>query len=498
MELQQAVEKLKKLERTMHAHNHAMGILYYDALTTAPSGSSEARGVTLGVLSEEDYKLFVNDEVKELLAYLDEHKAELDEQTAREAHVLKEDFERMTRIPMDEYVAYEVLVNEAQDVWHKAKLDNDFAAFQPYLERLVERNRKFAGYYDPDKKPYDALLDQYEKGATMETLDAFFGRLKAALVPLIAKIRDLPMRDDFLSRTYPADVQRKLSDELMRIMCVDRTHCGIGETEHPFTTDFSKYDVRITTHYYENALASSMYSVIHESGHALYELHTGDALQYGCLANGCSTGIHESQSRFYENLIGRSEAFVNVLFPKLRELFPEQLADVTADDFYRAVNRAQPSLIRTEADELTYCMHIIIRYELEKRLIGGTLSVAELPAQWNALYKEYLGVDVPSDREGVLQDSHWSSGSFGYFPSYALGSAYGAQIMARMRQDVDVDAVVRTGSLQPINDWLEEHLHRFGKMYDPSEMLERTVGAPFDPQYYIDYLTQKYTALYHL
>ena len=496
--LQEAVQKLKKLELTMHAHNHAQALLYLDAVTTAPSGTSEARGQTLGVLSEEDYKLFVNDDVKALLAELNAHADELDEQAAREAHVLQESLDRMTRIPMDEFVAYQVLTNEAQDVWHKAKQDNDFALFQPYLEKMVETNRRFAGYFDPNKKPYDALLDQFEKGCDMATLDAFFDKLKTALVPLIHRIRELPLRDDFLSRTYPVEAQRKLSDELMQVMGIDRAHCALGETEHPFTTNFSKYDVRITTHYHENALASSMYSVIHEGGHALYELHTADALQYGCLASGCSMGLHESQSRLYENLIGRSEAFISVVFPRIKALFPTQLADVTAEDFYRAVNRAQPSLIRTEADELTYCMHIIIRYELEKRLFDGSLKVADLPAAWNELYQQYLGVTVPTDREGVLQDSHWSGGAFGYFPSYALGSAYGAQMMARMREDVDVDATVRAGDLSPVNAWLEEHLHRFGQMYDPAVMLEKTVGAPFDPQYYIDYLTAKFTALYHL
>lgn len=292
----------------------------------------------------------------------------------------------------------------------------------------MDYNRKFAGYYHPEMAPYDALLNEYEEGMNVETLDAFFAQLRQTIVPLIEKIRATKQIDDaFLYRHYPVEIQRKLSDYLMEVMGIDRTHCGIAETEHPFTTNFNNKDVRITTHYFEDNLVSSMFSVIHEGGHALYELGADDCYNYTALAGrGVSMGIHESQSRFYENIIGRSPAYVHAVFPKLKELFPEQLADVDEEMFYRAINKAEPSLIRTEADELTYCLHIMVRYEIEKQLIGGTLAVKDVPAEWKRLYKKYLGVDVPSDREGCLQDSHWSGGSIGYFPSYALGSAYGA------------------------------------------------------------------------
>ena len=245
-------------------------------------------------------------------------------------------------------------------------------------------------------------------------------------------------------------------------------------------------------------MASSLYSVVHEGGHALYELHTGDELNDSPLGTGTSMGIHESQSRLFENIIGRSEEFTRLIFPKMEELFPEQLKGVTAWDFYRAVNKSVPSLIRTEADELTYSFHIMVRYELEKQLIGGTLSVDDLPAAWNKLYKEYLGVDVPDDTHGVLQDSHWSGGSFGYFPSYAIGSAYGAQFMDAMRKDVDVDAVIRSGDLSPVVDWLTDKIYRFGMVKTPEQLIRDTCGAPFDPQFYVDYLTAKFTDIYGL
>ena len=318
-------------------------------------------------------------------------------------------------------------------------------------------------------------------------------------MPLIRRVQQAPpIENGFLHAHYPVEKQRLLSDYLMQVLGLDRDHCGIAETEHPYTTDFNHDDVRITTHYFEDDVASSMYSVIHEGGHAIYELGIDPDYDYTALSGGVSMGIHESQSRFFENLIGRSEAFITAIWPKLTELFPEQLAGADAHAFYRAVNRAEPSLIRTEADELTYCMHVMVRYELEKRLIAGDLAVAELPAAWNALYKEYLGIDVPDDRRGCLQDSHWSGGSIGYFPSYALGSAYGPQILHVMERDLgDIYADVAQGDLSRIKAWLREHIHRYGCLYPSGELFTRTCGQ-FDAKYYTDYLVKKYTELYDL
>ena len=276
-------------------------------------------------------------------------------------------------------------------------------------------------------------------GVDMAYLDKFFATLRERIVPLLHAVMEKePPDDSFLRRRYPVDAQRKFSDYLMEVLGLDRAHCAIGETEHPYTLEFNNKDVRITTHYHEDNVDFSMYSVIHEGGHAKYELGIADELQYTCLAGGVSMGVHESQSRFYENLIGRSLPFIQAAFPKMKELFPEQLADVTAEQFYRAVNKVQPSLVRTEADELTYCLHIMVRYEIEKRLIGGTLEVKDVPETWNRLYQEYLGVDVPDDKRGCLQDSHWSGGAFGYFPSYALGSASAPQMLKNMEADIDV------------------------------------------------------------
>ena len=497
--VQQAQEALKKLEQTQAAYSHAMGVLYLDAATAAPSDTWEGRGKTMEVMSQITYDLLVNDENDELLSYLEAHADELDAQTKREVEVLRKSYDQIHRIPAEEYVAYSVLINDAESVWHKAKPEDDFAAFAPYLEKIVDYNRKFAGYYHPEMAPYDALLNEYEEGMNVETLDAFFAQLRQTIVPLIEKIRATKQIDDaFLYRHYPVEIQRKLSDYLMEVMGIDRTHCGIAETEHPYTTNFNNKDVRITTHYYENNLVSSMFSVIHEGGHALYELGADDCYNYTALSGGVSMGIHESQSRFYENIIGRSPAFVHAVFPKLKELFPEQLSDVNEDKFYRAINKAEPSLIRTEADELTYCLHIMVRYEIEKQLIAGTLAVRDVPGEWKRLYKEYLGVDVPSDREGCLQDSHWSGGSIGYFPSYALGSAYGAQMLSKMQEEIgDIWGDVAKGDLGKVTGWLRSHIHRYASFQKPGELF-RSVCGEFDAKYYTDYLTEKYTKLYNL
>jgi len=499
MEMTKALDQLAQYQKKRYAYRYAMSQIFLDGMTVAPKDTAEGRGEALGVLSGAEYELTVNPDTAALLDFLKEREGELTPVQAREVSELLRGYEVIRKVPQDEYVAYQMLLNEAQSVWPRAKNANDFAAFAPYLEKIVEANRKLAGYMHPDWEPYDALLYQYERGLTMEKADRFFAQLRREIVPLLQKIALRPqIEDGFLFRDYPVEKQRLLSDRLMEMECIDRNHCAIGETEHPFTLNFTHADVRITTHYYPDRFASSLYSVIHEGGHALYELGISPEFDYTCLAGGVSMGIHESQSRLFENLIGRSEGFVNRLLPILREIFPEQTRDVDAPMLYLALNKVQPSLIRTEADELTYSLHIMVRYELEKRLIDGSLAVRDLPGEWNRLYKEYLGIDVPDDARGCLQDTHWSGGMIGYFPSYALGSAYACQMVEKMKGDLDWDACLAEVKLQPIVDWLKEHIHRFGCLYDPGALFERCVGAPFDPAFYTRYLTEKYSAIYRL
>lgn len=341
----QALSRFDESVEQIRAYNHAMGVMSLDASTAAPKLSAEGRGKTLAVLSQVRYQLMANPENGELLTYLESHAAELNPVQNRAVQLFRRDYDQLLRIPMAEYIDYVVLLNDSSANWEEAKNKSDFSIFQPYLEKIVGYNRKFAAYYDSEKAPYDALLNEYERGLTMEQLDKFFGALKAALVPLISKVGAAPQIDDsFLSRSYPAAQQEKLSYLLMGTLGIDQDRCTLAETEHPFTTNFNNKDVRITTHYYENALASSMYSVIHEGGHAIYELDCDDQYNYTLLSGGVSMGIHESQSRFYENIIGRSRPFLSYLFPKVKELFPSSFRMWTRNNFTGLSTKPNPPL----------------------------------------------------------------------------------------------------------------------------------------------------------
>lgn len=481
---------LKKLQLEQYAFASAMGCMSFDAATVAPCASAAGRGEAMAVLSEKSYELLVSDETRALLDGLWAQRDELDAATRRQVELLKKDLEDMTRIPVEEYAAYSRILSQSAEMWRQAKASNDYALFEPLLNQVIDYSRRFAAYTDPDRAPYDVLLDTYEKGMDMATLDPFFAMLRSRIVPLMEKVQNRPAAPAFASAACPVPAQRELAHYLMDVMGLDKTRCILAETEHPFTTGSNKCDVRITTHYHENMFLSSMYSVIHESGHALYEMGIDDACQFTCLADGASMGMHESQSRFFENLVGHSEGFLRFLSPKLHELFPDALRGVSDEQLIRGANRVEPSLVRTEADQVTYPLHIMIRYELEKQLIGGTLSTKDLPEAWNAMYRDYLGITVPSDSMGVLQDMHWSDGMFGYFPTYALGSAYASQFLHAMKQTVDVDALIAKGELAPITAWLHENVHRHGKLYTPAQLLEKATGEAFNPNYYVEHLVK--------
>ena len=495
-----ALAQYNALQSKLSAYNHAMSLIFYDGATTAPKKTADNRAHALSVLSEESYRLTTCEETVSLLEFLDAHREELSPKDRRSVELSLKDIRELQKIPVEEFVAYQELLVKADDVWHDAKETNDFASFCPILEEIFATTVRFATYCAPEIHPYNYCLGKYEDGLTMEQCDAFFAALRQKIVPLIKRITQAQQLDNAcLHGHFDVISQEKFARALMRVMGIDEGHCGLGTTEHPFTTSIGSHrDVRITTNYSEEDFSSSMYSVIHEGGHALYDMNSADDLAYTNLDGGVSMGIHESQSRFYENLLGRSEAFVAHIYPDVVACFPEQMKGYTAQDLYRAVNRVEPSLIRVEADEVTYCLHVMVRYELEKRVVSGELAVRDLPTEWNRLYREYLGVEVPDDTHGVPQDSHWSGGGIGYFPSYALGSAYGAQLLARMKQSVDVDACLQAGDFAPINDWNREHIWKYGCLIKPGELLESALGEPFDPTYYTDYLEKKYSELYSL
>ena len=498
MNLQTAKERLGAYQHTMAALGHASGLVYYDGATLAPKKSAAIRPNTLGELSRITYELQCSPETVEMLSVLRSFSGDLTPVERRSAELLWRGYEETSRIPKDEYVAYTQLLSEADTVWHDAKANNDFAAFSPLLQRVFDSAKRISGYTNPDLAPYDAALNGYERGMTRSFCDSFFSALRTRIVPLMHAVAAAEQIDDTpLHAAFPIEKQREFSVFLMDTMGIDRDACILGETEHPFTIGFTKNDVRITTHYHESDFASSMYSVIHEGGHALYELGTGDELVFTGLDSGASMAIHESQSRFYENIIGRSRAFCALIYPYLQREFPSQMQGIREDSFYRMINRSTPSLIRTEADELTYCLHIMVRYELEKAMFDGALKASELSGEWNRLYREYLGIDVPDDRRGVLQDSHWANGNIGYFPSYALGSAYGAQFLKVMSQEFDVYGAVADNDISRVNAWNREHIWRHGCMLDPGELFSTVCGS-FDPTAYTDYLCRKYTEIYKL
>ena len=499
MDTERAKERLDAYELHLFGYSHALSVMGMDGVTAAPPESHVPRGVSMGILSREMQRYARAPENEVLIRELYEHREDLDPELARRAELLYKEQRDRNAVPEEELIAYRQLLNEAGYVWRKAKAADDFPSFAPYVDRIVETQKRFAELRHPGKDPYDVQLDSFEEGTSRAYYDAFFAEVRDALVPLIREVGKAPQPDDgWLRVRYPIEQQRKLSLLLMDAFCLDRERCSLAETEHPLTGGSSVNDVRISTHYYENDPVASMYSVIHEGGHANYHLHVDPAYDYNCLGGGASSGVHESQSRFWENYAGRSREFIGWLWPRFRELFPSQCEGHDAEDFYRCVNISRPSLIRTQADELTYCLHVIIRYELEKRMFDGSLKTADVPAEWNRLYREYLGVEVPDDSRGVLQDVHWSMGYFGYFPTYSLGTAYGAQILDALKKDLPFGDLLSRGETRPILDWLSERIYRFGRLYAPDTVVPRVTGEPFRASHYVRYLTEKYRELYGL
>lgn len=497
--MSKAFKDLEKiLEKTM-ALQTALALLEWDDETLAPEEAGPYTERVIGALSEEYYQIIAGEEMKNSIAACEDEKdlTEVEKAIVKEA---KETRAQLVCIPVKEYRDNAQLVTEGIRVWTKSKAENDFGQFVPVLQRLVDYQKRFASYRaKKGEKLYDSMLDLYEKDFNMELLDAFFEELKEVIVPLIREIRDhgKPIEDGFLTGDYPEDRQREAAEYLANYVGFDFKKGVMGISAHPFTTNLHNHDVRITTHY-SNRMDSSVFSVIHETGHAIYELGVSDELTQTLVGQGASTGMHECQSRFFENIIGRSAAFWVPLYEKLQSIFPEQLKGVSREQFVEAINKAEPGLIRTEADELTYSLHVMIRYEIEKMMIEENLDLTKLPDIWADKYEEYLGIRPANAAEGVLQDIHWSEGCFGYFPSYALGSAFGAQLYYHMKKEMDMNGLLENGEIGVIREYLREHIHRFGKRKTSRDILKDITGEDFNPRYYVRYLKEKYSQLYDL
>lgn len=495
------INKYTELRKKIQAFSFAMYLISWDSETEAPIGCFEERSKQIGVLSQMSYDIMMNPETIQLITDLYNNKEKLDETLQIEIKNIYKTIQKKILVPSKELIEYDILLSKASPIWATAKEQNNYELFKPILQQIIEYNKKYVEYVKTDTlQGYNVLLDEYEEESNMVFYDEFFAELRKEIVPLVKKINEAGYHhnEDILNHKYEVSKQRKFAEYIMDVMCFDKTKGLLKESMHPFTSGFGNQDVRITTHYYENLLSSSIFSVIHEGGHATYELQCDDSLNDTLVGGGSTMAMHESQSRFYENIVGRSYGFWEKHYPVLQELFKDELQNTSLDDFYHHVNKVECSLIRTEADELTYPLHIMIRYEIEKAIFNNELTIDELPAKWNSLYKEYLGIDVPSDSQGILQDIHWSGGSFGYFPTYALGSAYAAQLLEAMKKDIDFDNVVKEDNLQQINQWLKAKVHKYGATRKPNELLLTATGEKFNPKYYVNYLKNKYRKIYNI
>ena len=505
MKVDKAVKKFRKLEGKLWTREYLLKIAEFDGATIAPANGAAARADAMGTLAGEHHKLLTSKKSVELVRSLARETVaggKIDDpQLLDEIRVLGRDQREASAIPTEEAEAWTRLTCEADAVWHKAKTANDWASFEPYVDRIVAQLKHQAELMDPKRDPYDVWLDQYERGLSTESFDAFCDEVKATVVPLVHTIGERGQQPaaDFLHARVPEAAQRAMSFDLMKLVGLDLDDTTLAFTEHPFSEGFAVGDARIATHIYEDDCISNVYSIIHEAGHTMYELGVNPAYARTCLEGGTSMGIHESQSRFFENTVGRSRAFMGPLLEVLRRHAPEVYGDVDEDTLYRAVNIAQPSLIRTEADELTYPLHIMVRYQIERMLFAGEATAKDIPALWNRFMDEYLGIPVPDDTRGCLQDTHWSGGSFGYFPTYALGSAYDAMFVPAMCRDgVDLTGACASGDLSPVRAWLGEHIWQWGRAKDAPELIKGACGMDFDARYYCSYLQDKFTTLYEL
>lgn len=499
-------EKLKEFKqylKKMKSYEEAVGLIYWDMRTGAPKKGIAARSEVVGELSGELFRMAVSDRMGEFLDYFS--RPEVNEKLNRiERRIVSEcakEYERSKKIPPDLHQAYVVLTSQAESAWEEAKHKSDFPGFQPYLEKIVDMNLQFIDLWGYEGHKYNTLLDMYEPGMTVAKLDEVFGALREKVVPLLSAIQESPNRPDtsFLRQTFDKEKQKKFSLYILEQMGYDFEAGRLDETVHPFATGLNPGDVRITTRYLSDDVNSALFGTIHEGGHALYEQNISEELLGTPLCTGTSMGIHESQSRFWENMVGRSRPFWSRYYTDLQNNYPGQFGSVSVEQFYRATNEVKPSLIRIEADELTYNLHIMVRYEIEKALFSGAVRVAELPEVWNAKYKEYLGVEPQNNGEGVLQDVHWSGGAFGYFPSYALGNMYAAQIARTLRRELsDVDGLIASGQLLPIKDWLSGKIYQYGKSLTPTEIITQVTGEELNPEYLVQYLTEKYSDIYGL
>src|SRR5215210_3465522 len=472
----------------------ALEMLFWDQMVMMPPGGADVRGAQLTTLHRIQHEKFVSDEIGHLLDGLAGYEQELDHDSddASLIRTARRDWEKARRVPAELAAEMTGAAAEAHDVWAKARAENDYALFLPHLERAVDLKRRYIDCFEGFDEPYDVLLDDFEPGMKAADVRAVFEELKQELVPLIAEVGSVDGDDAFMAGPWPVDVQHEYSLKIIERFGYDPQFARLDRTVHPFAASSATQDIRLTTRYSESDI-HSIFTAMHECGHGLYEHGVSPSLERTMLCRGASFALHESQSRLWENLVGRSREFWNYFYPSFQATFPEAVGDVDQGRFYRAINRGKPSFIRVDADEATYNLHIILRFELEQEIFAGTIDLKELPAEWNRRFEEYLGIPVPTDTLGILQDVHWSGGGFGYFPTYSLGNIISVQIWEKALSELpDLPDQFEQGEFGQLHDWLQTRLYSLGRKFTPQETLERVVGTPrIDAAPYLRYLKDK-------
>ena len=495
------LDELKEYIVKINRYTHVTTLLYWDMRTGMPQEGFPMHSDVLTEFSTEQFNLSTSDELFGMLEELSkpENFEELDDTWKFIVRRMKRDIDEGRRIPEDFYREYVKEQSESEMAWEQAKRASDFSIFAPHLEKMIAMTKERIRYVHPEKEVYDALVSEYEEGMDTATIDCLFDDLKKELVPLVRKILSAKQPDDTkFRRKFGIDGQKRVEKLLLDYIGFSFEKGTTGESEHPFTLNFSSKDVRVTNHFQEDNVIDPMFSAIHEGGHAIFEQNVNPEYD-GTVAGSCAyLGIHESQSRFYENVLGRRKSFWEPIYDKVQAEIPE-LRDVTLDEFAQEINHIRNSFIRTEADEVTYCLHVILRYEMEKAIFRDNVPVSELPALWNRKMQEYLMITPANDAEGILQDMHWSDGSFGYFPSYLLGSIYDGMFLDAMTEELgDVDELLRAGRIRDITKWLNEKIHVYGSTRLPKEVIASVYGKEVSSEPLMRYFTEKYTKVYDI
>lgn len=494
------VELLKQHLAEIVDLQYVANIIDWDQETYMPPEGAKERGEQAGTLARLIQERFVSDELRRALEDAEREVAQMDADSteARLVKVTRRLVDKRVKVPSSYYQELSEVKAVAYSAWTKARADDNFEEFRPYLERIVDLRRQFAGYFAPYEHVYDPLLAEFEPGLKTKDVQAIFGQLRPQQVELIRQITSRPQVDDSaLHQYYDEQKQWDFGVEVITKFGYDWKRGRQDKTAHPFTTTFGLNDVRITTRILPNYIGSALFSTMHECGHALYELGFDPSLGRTPLADPHSLVLHESQSRLWENLVGRSKVFWEGFYPRLQELFPAQLGNVSLEAFYKGINKVEPSFIRVEADEATYNMHIMLRLEIEIALTSGELEARDLPEVWNTRMKEYLGIVPPNNAKGVLQDVHWSHGYIGYFSTYALGNLVSVQLWETINKEIpNLQEQIRRGEFAELLGWLREKLHRHGGKFEVQEMVKRITGSSIDPQPYVRYLRQKYGEIY--